>query len=267
MYLSIETEGLALIWHGGQVLIQDSMLYNQMTIGKMPLETKLGHSDAAAPRRPTTMEDLSMRLARLKLDSVAVEAGGATVFSFEKDAKLQFRAGQFGVWIVNGSIRPFTFASSPQDAHVQLATRVHDGNAIKRALKALRKGDVVRVLAPLGKGGPTADGRAVVYIAQGIGITTARSLIRATVGREQILLHVGKPYFREELEPLVTTAIYPIDRDEYTLALRKHARHQPDAHYVVSGSGSFAKAAREMLVHEGIPVANIRSDAYIGLSS
>jgi ferredoxin-NADP reductase len=207
-----------------------------------------------------------MKLAALTYVDTRTDSSGASLLSFRPHRPFAYRAGQFGLWIVHGAVRPFTIASAPSEEFIQLGTRLHRKSRIKRALSSLHAGDTVRLVGPFGKIAPPDDGRPVVYVAQGIGITPARALIRERPHRHQTLIHVGSPDFRAELEPLVDTAVYPADRDDCTRALSAAAADADDAHYVVAGSTTFVNSTSQALRNLGVAPDRIQADGFIGLT-
>lgn len=203
----------------------------------------------------------------VKLTHVSTETdpAGASLLSFRPARPFARRAGQFGLWVVGGNVRPFTIASAPADEFVQLGTRLHAGSGIKRALSGLQPGDSIRFLGPIGKVAPPDDGTPVVYVSQGIGITPARALIRERPARPQTLIHVGAPYFRAELEPLVNAATYPANRDDFDAVLTAAARADDGSHFIVAGSSGFVRTTSALLRQHGIGTNRIHGDGFIGL--
>ncbi len=133
-------------------------------------------------------------------------------------------------------------------------------------MSSLRPGDTIRLLGPFGRIAPADDGGPVVYVAQGIGITPARALIRARSRRNQTLIHVGAPYFRDELEPLVDTALYPAGRDDFAAALTTVVPAAGEAHYVVAGNTTFVTETSQALRELGAAPDRIHADGFTGLT-
>lgn len=206
-----------------------------------------------------------MQFARLEHVMTESDPAGASLLSFRPTRPFRFRAGQFGLWVVGGIVRPFSIASAPDDEFVQLATRLHEGSGIKQALGRLTPGSRVRLLGPGGAIAPADDAGSIVYVAQGIGISVARSMIRAEPERPQTLIHIGAPYFRGDLEPRVTRAHYPQDRAAFDDALAATVAASYDAHFVVAGSSAFTKAVSHTLAAAGVAKHRISADGFIGL--
>ena len=207
-----------------------------------------------------------MKFAALTYVDTRTDSAGASLLSFRPHRPFAYRAGQFGLWIVHGAVGPFTIASAPSDEFIQLGTRLHHGSRIKRALSSLRAGGTLRLVGPFGKIAPSDDGHPVVYVAQGIGITPARALIRERPHRHQALIHVGSPYFRAELEPLVDTAVYPASRDDFKVALSAATQDADDAHYVVAGSTNFVNSTSQALRELDVTPGRIHADGFLGLT-
>lgn len=206
-------------------------------------------------------------MALTKLTHVRTETDptGASLLSFRPTHPLTHEAGQFGLWIVGASARPFTIASSPGDEFIQLGTHLHSASRIKRALSALEPGDTIRLLGPIGRIAPPNDGSPVAYVTQGIGITPARSLIRQRPERKQILIHVGAPHFRAELEPLVDAATFPASRDDLAEELAATAGSHGNAHFLVAGSTEFVREVSTLLRLRNIDKHCIHADGFMGL--
>jgi ferredoxin-NADP reductase len=190
---------------------------------------------------------------------------GISLLSFRPLKPFHHTAGQYGLWLRGTTARPFTIASAPEDEYVQLATRFESGSRIKRMLAALTAGDRIRFAGPIGKLAPPEDGRPIVFLAQGVGITPARSLLRQPSARRLLLIHVGRPYFQDELQPLAEQATYPIDRQHFVAAVEKTVDAERDAHYLVSGSPAFVTATTRALQGLAVEPARIRSDSFLGL--
>lgn len=206
-----------------------------------------------------------MQFAQLTHVSTETDPAGASLLSFRAARPFAHKPGQFGLWIVGGSARPFTIASAPGEEFIQLGTRLHTESRIKRALAGLQPGDTVRLLGPLGKMTPPGDGTPLVYVAQGIGITPARALIKAEPARPQTLIHVGAPCFRGELEPAVDQAVYLERRSGLAEALAEVAENAGDSHFLVAGSSPFVRETAALLRQQGVDGRRIHADSFLGL--
>lgn len=113
-------------------------------------------------------------------------AAGTMAFRFSKPAGFVFKPGQSVTLSLtdpppeaNSTQRIFSLASAPFQDELAVATRMRDGSAYKRALKALPLGAAIRLKGPRGLMTLHEDrSRAAVFIAGGIGITPFMSMLR-----------------------------------------------------------------------------------------
>ncbi len=109
------------------------------------------------------------------------------VFYFQKPPEFAFKAGQFiEVTLLNppetdaqGNRRAYSIASAPYEKNLMIATRLRD-TAFKRILRSLPPETNIDIEGPfgdftLGKNAPAE--KPAVFLAGGIGITPARSII------------------------------------------------------------------------------------------
>jgi ferredoxin-NADP reductase len=153
---------------------------------------------------------------------------GAHAFTFAPAKPLAFVAGQHGLLRIAGvkGRRAFSLASAPEDPEVMIATRLQSRSDFKLALAALKPGDPVTLNGPILDFTLRGTPDDVVFLAQGIGITPFRSILRhiaaAGVRKRTHLVHVGgsgDPPFRSETESLASTSLYVGDRDANTPAV------------------------------------------------
>jgi ferredoxin-NADP reductase len=102
-------------------------------------------------------------------------------FRFERPPGHEYRAGQWFVITFPGPTEPyehhFSYSSSPTEPFLEFTTRLR-GSAFKNALDALALGTDVEVEGPYGAFTLQEGLDRVVFIAGGIGITCARSILR-----------------------------------------------------------------------------------------
>jgi ferredoxin-NADP reductase len=130
---------------------------------------------------------------KLTLTEKSHLTGNIWSFVFEPEQPLDWIAGQFvRVELPHlhaddeGTRRFFTIASAPHDKLLQISTRLTD-TTFKHALAALAPGDSLRLIdLPAGDFTWQSSAAPLVFVAQGIGITPFRSMLRA---RD----HAGKP--------------------------------------------------------------------------
>ena len=211
-----------------------------------------------------------LHITSLRFDSITQDDHGGVAVAFRPVRPLQLTAGQHGLWIVpGGGVRPFTVASAPEEELVTLGTSVASQSRFKRALAALGGHDTVRMIGPLGKF--TLDGTAspVVMLAQGMGVTPFRAMLRhlALTGQDRptSLVHVGVVHpFRADTEAVASRAFYPTSRDSFTRQVTEVVANQPDATMMVSGSASFVSATVDLLRARGVAAAQIERDTFWG---
>lgn len=198
------------------------------------------------------------------------EPGDVMAFAFTPVRAFRHVAGQHGLLSVKGGgSKPFSLASAPGDDQVVIGTKLSSGSRFKTSLSALKPGDQVTLRGPIMKF--TLDGAAddVVFLAQGVGITPFRSMLRhiaaARLSVRTNLLHVGDGHaFREETQQLAGSAAYHRDRGEFAVDLKQVATSLPGATFYISGIPQFISDTGAMLKDAGIARGQIRKDNFRG---
>lgn len=212
-----------------------------------------------------------MRLTTMRLHSLDIDAHGTAAAHFRPPRPLRYRAGQHGLWhIPGGGVHPFTVASAPEEELVTLGTGLGSGSRLKRAIRGLSVGDPVRLLGPVGHFTIPASAPSTVMIAQGMGVTPFRSMLRhislADMQVRTTLLHVGAAHpFRGDTEPLASRSIFADSRHAFDTHLPGVL--DPSAFFLVSGSPAFVSATTSRLTALGIERARISSDKFWGYQS
>jgi ferredoxin-NADP reductase len=212
----------------------------------------------------------------LVLKSKQPLAGNAWLFTFEPTGPLPWVAGQFvRVELPHdrpdpeGTKRQFTIASAPSDGVVQIATRM-TASTFKQSLYHLGAGGRLRVVDPPAGDfvWPNPASRPLVFVAQGIGITPIRSLMRQRLSEHRSLdgrlfhanLAPGIP-FQAEIEHWAARGLHVTFLSQpVTPALLAHLI--PDlrsAGVFVSGPISLTKL---MLPPVSLPSAQIKFDQF-----
>lgn len=115
---------------------------------------------------------------------------GIASFRFSKPDGYTFSPGQFFTLTLEtreGVVsKHFSHADSPDDPVVEITTRL-SGSAFKDALLALKPGTAVRINGPKGRLGVPDGATEIGFLAGGVGITPAHSIIRHTVSRKSEL--------------------------------------------------------------------------------
>lgn len=213
-----------------------------------------------------------VQIASLQFTSIDSNDSGAIAVNFRAQRPLPFKAGQFGLWIVpGGGLKPFTVASAPEEKVITLGTSLKSQSRFKRALAKLTPGDKVRLVGLIGDFTLDRTASAVVMLAQGVGVTPFRSILRhATMtgsDKRTTLIHVGNQHaFRQDTEGAATEAHYPTSRQSFDKALEAAAREQPKATFMISGTSAFVKSTANRLKEHSVGSSQIMRDAFIGWS-
>ena len=206
----------------------------------------------------------------LEFAELRQEEGGVHSFVFTPLARLPYAAGQHGLLTLpGGGTKPFSLASAPEDAEVVIGTRLQSNSAFKQALANLQPGQRVSFRGPLLNFTLKDAPRQVVLLAQGVGVTPFRSMLRhvelAQLDRRTTLIQVGDGHaYRTDTETLATTAVYPTDREGFRLAVGEAVALQPEARYYLSGSGRFVTETNATLTALGVRRQQIKKARFLG---
>ena len=183
-------------------------------------------------------------------------------------------------------MRPMSLATSPTRPHLEYAVRLSD-SPYKRAFAALRPGDEVLVLGPIGDF-VLNETRPAILVAGGIGVTPLKGMAEYAADRKlsiPIRLVYSNPgedeiVYRDELEELERqaadflvfhTLTRTADRGWQGAAGRIHrnllqqaALDLDDPIYYLSGSPSMVVGTLRSLRDEGIPEGAIEVEAFRG---
>jgi ferredoxin-NADP reductase len=216
-------------------------------------------------------------------------------YVFQPDRKFKFLPGQYMEWTLagvpydsRGNRRTFTIASSPTESDVHLGLKYHEPSSMyKITLHNLKPGD--RLYASQLSGNFTLsgnEGRKLVFIAGGIGITPFRSMIKYLTDKnlqsDIVLLYVVSDpnefaYIREFKEaasagvrtvPIVTDPAYrapgtvnaKVSADLIARAVPDYAERI----FYISGPNVMVDATREYLQDLNIPNRHIKTDHFSG---
>jgi ferredoxin-NADP reductase len=204
-------------------------------------------------------------------------AGNAWLFTFTPERPLSWMAGQFiRVELphkhpdAEGTKRQFTIASAPADGVVQIATRL-TGSTFKRALNALPPGATIRMVdPPAGDFVWPPDGSLpLLFLAQGIGITPFRSLLRQRcrlgLPLSARLLHAnlapGVP-FQDEIEEWTADPQFTVTflNQAITPALLSHL--VPNLRGALVYASGPLQLTRLMLQPVNLPTSQLKQDQF-----
>ena len=211
-----------------------------------------------------------MQIVTLHVTTQSSDGHGGDAVHFRPDRPIRFTAGQHAFWrIPEGGIHPFTIASAPEEEIVTLGTSLASQSPLKRAIAALAEGDRVRLVGPLADFTLDPTSPAVVMLAQGVGVTPYRSVLRHLdlAGRslDTTLLQVAAEHpFRNDTESLAGTSQFVTSREEYAARLAEVVARRPQASYMVSGSREFVGSTTAALRAAGIARAQVKRDTFYG---
>lgn len=187
----------------------------------------------------------------LILDYKKEIAPGIFEFSFLKKTKLNFLAGQYFEWMLDGvgydsrgSRRFFTIASSPTESDLKIAVKIIDrGSKFKSKLMTLKKGDKIYANSLAGDFVLSKKDKKFVFMAGGIGITPFRSIIKNAIDRDQKLDAVLF-YSSSSEEEFVYRDIFETAKE---IGLRTHySCSRPSGEF----KGTVGRLTPEILKHE-----------------
>lgn len=210
---------------------------------------------------------------RLQFIDRREEEGGVHSFAFKPLGQMKHIAGQHGLLTLPGAgTKPFTLASAPEDDEILIGTRVQSGSAFKQRLMALEPGASASLRGPLMNFTLAKAPTDVVLLAQGVGVTPFRSMLRhiaaANLEHRTTLIHVGNGHaYRAETEKLATTTYFPEHRDGFREAVAEALTTAPEARYYVSGGSDFVNDAVATLTTLGLSKKQIKKATFAGVSA
>ncbi len=233
-------------------------------------------------------------------------ADGIYEFEFEKilpnppliKEGIHYMAGQYMEWTLphehsdsRGVRRFFTIASSPTEKEVRLGVRIGmEASSFKRRLMSLRQGDFVVASGLAGDFVlPDDEGRKLVFVAGGIGVTPFRSMMKYLIEREErrdiILLYFNKREAEIAYRDIFDKAGGEIGlKMVYVLTDREHVpegwkggvgkfdeamlvKAVPDFReriFYLSGPNALVNSYRGILIRAGVSRGSIKSDFFAG---
>ena len=215
-------------------------------------------------------------------------AAGTMAFRFSKPAGFAFEAGQSVTLSLidppaeaNSTQRIFSLVSAPFEEELIVATRMRDGSAYKRALKALPLGARIKLKGPRGLLTLHEDrSRAAVFIAGGIGITPFMSMLRQAahdrLARRLFLLYSNRrpqdAPFLAELQALAQRGdsfrllARMTDADGFldSEAVKSLVGDAAAPVYYLAGPPAMVGAMKAVLRSAGIGDSDVRSEQFYG---
>lgn len=147
---------------------------------------------------------------KARVEETSASSGRERFFSIRLSKKIASTPGQFlMVGLPGYGEAPISISSQPSPDMVELCIRA--AGDLTNALHRLRKGDILWVRGPFGRGFPVEEmkGKDLLFIAGGIGLIPMRSLIKSALsqrksfGRLTLLYGVKEPgevLFKKELK-------------------------------------------------------------------
>ena len=236
----------------------------------------------------------------LTLQSRKKVADGTELFAFDKPADFQYEAGQYVALVLNkkllvadmrGPVRSFSLSSAPFESEIFFTMR-QGQSGFKQTIFTYAPGDTIMVTKPIGKFtlSHASDGKPIVFLVGGIGITPVRSILKQAehegIDREFILIYSNRfekdAAFHDELSSLklknyryVTTLSQettPCTKENEERGyiceemVRKYVSDIQGVWYYLVGAPAFIETMEAMLEKMEVPKERQESDPFTGLT-
>jgi ferredoxin-NADP reductase len=190
-------------------------------------------------------------------------------FSFTAKRPIQHKAGQHGLFVLPGLYRPhpLSLSSSPDEPYISFTTHTATRSAYKNRLLALKPGDPMFFLGPVLNFTFTDKATKYVFLAQGIGVTPFRSMLKYTFTNKlpitTTLIHVDnkRHSFKSLTKQYASTALYPTSADEFRTML---TLQDVTSLFYISGSPRFVSSTKQALRDMGVANKAIKTDSFLG---
>jgi len=208
-----------------------------------------------------------------KVRESTTEDGDIWTFYFQATQPLIHTAGQHGLFVLPWlkGLHIFSLASAPEEDLVMIGTHVRAGSKYKQVLNSLKEGQKIGMFGPVLNFTLPSKPSAVVFLAQGIGITPFRSMMMHVQLQNLhvpiTLIHVDS---REHIYQTFTQtaageAHFVGSADEFNAALDDVVVRIGDrALYYTSGSPKFNKATVKRLKALGTKGGAVKKDGFLG---
>lgn len=250
--------------------------------------------------RSEIIDHENMANSQLKFTKKEQVADGTWSFYFEKPVDFVFEAGQYVALVLprliapdaRGPVRSLSICSAPVETELVFTMRISD-TGYKESIMALEPGEICQATKPIGHFtlSHASDGKPVVFIGGGIGITPIRSILVQSMhdglDRDFTLFYSNRlkkdAAFHEELRalPLPHYRYIPTFSQE-TIAcadgteergyiceamLRRYLSLEQlgENWYYLVGAPAFIEAMEKMLLDMGITKERLVSDPFTGM--
>ena len=216
-----------------------------------------------------------------------------TTFWFHTNQTYKHQAGQFSELIIphknpdkRGTRRWFTLSSAPSEDLASITTKFtnKNGSSFKRALSELKPGAEVNLTEPMGDFTLPNDPRTpIVLVAGGIGVTPARSMVKALVDsneRRDITLFYAANSQEEfvftdifsKYKPLTFVPVVKQPPQNYSgesgmldiEIIKRHTDKLESAQIYISGPPQMVSGIKSLLKDSGVRRRQIVTDYFPG---
>lgn len=225
-----------------------------------------------------------LKKTELKLVKKRKESGDKHVFHFESKGLVNWKAGQYGMFIFKGTRlkgnnhRIFSIASSANEKDIIIATNiVKNPSEFKAKLKSMNIGESIFFRGPLGSLIVPNFDKKIALISGGIGVTPMRSILKdledEEIPTEITLFYIDSKkdfVFRSELESILLknpkiNINFLDNRNTFKEFLSEYLEeNKNNSLYFISGKPKMVKSIRKDIKNRGIKRKNIKSDKFSG---
>ncbi len=239
---------------------------------------------------------------QLKFKKKEQVAEGTWSFYFEKPADFVFEAGQYVALVLprlvapdkRGPVRSLSVCSAPFEEDLMFSVRITD-TGFKQTLMTLEPGEIAQATKPIGHFtlGHASDGKPIVFIVGGIGITPIRSILfqaaHDNLNRCFALFYSNRTTkdaaFHRELQDIKLpdcTYVYTFSQEEAPVVgateergyineamLKKYLPLEEigENWYYLVGAPAFIEAMEKMLEGLGVAKERMVNDPFTGMTS
>ena len=222
------------------------------------------------------------------LEKIIERTAACFSFYFKPHDPITWQAGQYMQFVLNhenpddrGIRRFFTISSAPHEKYIMITTRFdfEKSSTFKKALIKLSEGQNISAFSPQGDFTVNDHKGNYVFIAGGIGITPARSIIvdldykKLFSGLNLYLLYSNRDneiVFKDELDAISavnnsfkTRYLVSPERCDINLIKATVKNYKSNVYYI-SGPPGLVKSIEEGLIADGIDISQIKLDYFPG---